>query len=238
MMKKTITIAAILACIGILYGIVQAQTPSGGYSSPSTGANSVTTVTGSSPIVSSGGKTPALSCPTCSVLTVAPVFSTTDTLTNTTLTSEQLFASNLQIPANTITANVTLPFQATLETTETGTGANTTVRAYLCPTQGSLAGCVRIYLTATAATQAGITQSGVLPLMVTGTAAAGSSVTVIAAGGGTGANVPIGQNRQSSIVAAVPTNAALFLQFTVQYANTTASVSTSLTSIAEFPTIH
>lgn len=55
----------IITCVLTSFALAQAPTPGQGGSGGS-GVSSVTNVTATSPIVSSGGTTPAISCPTCS----------------------------------------------------------------------------------------------------------------------------------------------------------------------------
>jgi hypothetical protein len=208
-MKRLLPIAGILLCLTILYGVVKAQSPGGAYQSPS-------------------------SAFTHGV--ASPKQGTTDTLNNTSITTEQLFATNAKIPAGTIITNQAVFATVVFDTSVSGTGSPATLRALLCPTQGSLVGCLRIYASA-ASTPAVISpQSGAMPLVIIGTAAAGATATVIATAlSASNASSPIGQSRISSIVASVPTNADLFLQFSVQYSNTTASDSMTLTGLVLNP---
>lgn len=166
----------------------------------------------------------------------APQFSTTDTLTNATLTSEQVFATQLTIPANTLAANVVLKFVIGIDVTQSGTGSNAIFRVKLCTVSGCGSGTIVNVYQSTNTTPAAGTFSSSLPIYLQGTAAPGAAVTIMqTTSGALGAVAPIGRNTIASAVANVPTNAAMFLQLSVQYATTTASDSVSVTQLIAEP---
>jgi hypothetical protein len=162
----------------------------------------------------------------------SPQTSTTDTLTNASLITEQFFATTLTIPANTIAANTRLTFWMGGDYTGTGTPQNGTLKVKLCT--GLNTGCVNVYQSS--ATPPGVnTRSASLPIILIGTAAPGASTTIISATAAGQSSTVFGNNNISSIIPAVATNGALFLEFTIQYAATTASSSFTLTSLSADP---
>jgi hypothetical protein len=166
----------------------------------------------------------------------APQFSTSDTLTNATLTSEQFFATVCQIPANAIYAGKVLKVFLGADTTLT-TSPTWTFRAKLCSVSGCGSGTVvPIYVTPTSAVATSFTAvSGGFTMIIQGQAAAGSSTSVstsimvnpdAAATGG-----PFGHNTLTTSQSGVPTNGILYLCFSVTYSSTTGTNSMTLSQL-------
>jgi hypothetical protein len=150
----------------------------------------------------------------------SPIFSTTDTLSDT-VTTEQLFATKMTIPANTLVANVAYKFFVQAEWTSVVTIPNATFQIYLCPTSGSLTGCKNVYKSqqTTMASGAGTFNSG-MEFGFEGETAAGATATVMMMSSGTGAaNCPFGRSTVAASQGNIPTNANLFVQFSVTYAS-------------------
>jgi hypothetical protein len=89
-------------------------------------------VTGTSPIVSSGGTTPAISCPTCGTGTVTVVFSGTQALGTSAITSNTC-ASTISVSATGVASTDNI--QADFNTNPTG----------LTGYAGSILGILTIY---------------------------------------------------------------------------------------------
>jgi hypothetical protein len=150
----------------------------------------------------------------------APIFSTTDTLSDT-VTGQQLFATNMTIPANTLVTNVGYKFMVALEWTTVVTVPSYTFEILLCPTQGSLTGCKDVYKSTTTQPIATAgTFSSAMEFGFVGETAAGATATVMMLpAGGVGANSPVGRNTVALSQGNIPTNANLFLQFPISFSS-------------------
>lgn len=161
----------------------------------------------------------------------APQAGLADTVDNTTSPTETLFTTVCKIPANTLVAGVMIDAQLGLDWTGTATVPNSTFKAYLCPTQGSLTGCKNVYTGTTSPVSAG-TFSAVLPIVLIGRGAASATAALSQqSGAGVGANTPFGRNSIAGNLTNVPTNADLFLQFSYAIASNTAGNSATIRSL-------
>lgn len=159
----------------------------------------------------------------------APQFSTTDTLTNASLTTEQVFATNCTIPASSLTANRVI--KVFLAGTIVSSASPTLIfKIKLCSVLGCASGTVvNIYQSGTVVPIT--TSSNAVPfggeLVIQGQAAAGASTTVSASivstqGGASSSFMPLTANVLNATgFASVPTNADLFLSFSAQWSSTT-----------------
>jgi hypothetical protein len=148
----------------------------------------------------------------------APIFSTTDTLTDT-VTTEQFFATNMAIPAASCGANTAYKFFVELEWTGVATVPNFTFQIYLGTTAGTATGAKQIYKSTTTAPATSTFNSGMEFAFVC-EAAVGSSVAVtMMPAGGTGANSPIGRNVLAAHQTGLNTSGNLFVFFSITYSS-------------------
>lgn len=167
----------------------------------------------------------------------APVFSTTDTLNNTSITSEQVFATNCQIPANSLTANRAIRVFIGVDTTLTTGGATWLFKVKLCSVSGCGSGTVvNVFSNAATAPANSFTGvSGGAGFIIQGQAAAGASVSVSTSAlmnpSTANSSPPFTHNTLTTSQSGVPTNGNLFLSFSITYSSTTGTQSTTLTQL-------
>jgi hypothetical protein len=166
----------------------------------------------------------------------APQFSSSDTLTNASITTEQVFATNCKIPANTLTANRALRVFVGVDATMT-TSPSYTFRMKLCSVSGCGSGTVvNTYVTPTNVVATSFTAvSGGVALMLQGQAAAGASTTVSTTvfvnPDASATGNPFGHNTLTTGTGGIPTNGDLFISFSITYSSTTGTNSMTLTQL-------
>ncbi len=162
----------------------------------------------------------------------APQFSTSDTLSNATLTSEQFFATQCAIPANSFVANKLLRISLGVDIVSTAS-PNFNFKIKLCTVSGCQSGTViTVFNGQNGAPTTGTYSNGAI-LLLQGTAAAAASVAIESSilSQNTTASGPLGRNNQVTNINAVPTNAQLFLQFSITFSTTTGTNSMTLSQL-------
>ena len=165
-----------------------------------------------------------------------PLFSTTDTLTNS-VTTPQFFATNCEIPANSLKAGKVLIFRVGADMTVPASGPTITFYAYLCTVSGCATGSkILIYQSITAVPGSTTTgTSGGAEWMLQGQASPGSSVaissSILTSPDSGSTNSPFTKSINATNVTGVPTNVNLWLSFAIQYSNTTNATSLTLSQL-------
>lgn len=162
----------------------------------------------------------------------APQFSTTDTLSNTSLTSEQFFATTCAIPANSFVAHKVLKLTVGADIVSTAS-PNFQFKIKLCSVAGCGSGTViTVFNGQNGAPTTGTYSTGE-QFYLQGTAAAGGSVSITssAIGNVTTASGPFGRNNQVSSNSGVPTNGILYLSFSVTFSTTTGTNNMTLAQV-------
>ncbi len=149
----------------------------------------------------------------------APQFASSDTLSNATLTTEQVFATQCSIPASTLITNKVLGIIISMTTVSTASQTDN-IKIKLCTVSGCGDGTVvNVYGSPVVAPTTG-TSTSTGELYLQGQAAAGASTTLsvgmLSSAAGTSASFfpwTTTQTGVSGTVRGIPTNAILFLSF-------------------------
>ncbi len=158
-----------------------------------------------------------------------------DTLTNASITTQQTFASQCAIPANTLVTGRPIKVFLGADTNQT-TGPIWTFKASLCTGTGGTGTCVPIYTTPAANPSSSLTGvSGAVNLVIVPQAAAGSSValntSVMITPEANSGGVPFSHNTLPTSQSGFATNGILYLNFFLTFSSTTGTNNMTITNL-------